>query len=181
MNLKKIGKLFTSKFFGTWPSSYKKRIYRAAVSQKLRNTCLTDVRSASLQKKKNKVQRFLLTAVYLMCAPLVLWQMFWLFSNPLLVLWGMMWITVVRFSRMGTSKFWRHNFDPVDEVMYHFTITLCLAGGGADEEAHDGAVGWSTGSWKVAGSIPDGVSGIFRWSFSLILPAALCPWCRLSR
>jgi len=38
--LKKIGKIFTSKFVGTGPSSYKKRIYRAAVSQKLRNTGL---------------------------------------------------------------------------------------------------------------------------------------------
>jgi len=40
MNLKKIGKVFTSKFVGTglWP--YKKRIYRAAVSQRLRNTDL---------------------------------------------------------------------------------------------------------------------------------------------
>jgi hypothetical protein len=33
--LKKIGKLFTSKFVGTGPSSYKKIIYRAAVSQTL--------------------------------------------------------------------------------------------------------------------------------------------------
>ena len=40
MNLKKFGKLFTSKFVGTGPSSYKKRIYRAAVSQRLRNTDL---------------------------------------------------------------------------------------------------------------------------------------------
>jgi len=31
-----------SKFVGTGPSSYKKRIYRAAVSQKLRNTRLSD-------------------------------------------------------------------------------------------------------------------------------------------
>jgi hypothetical protein len=38
MNLKKIGKVFTSKFVGTGPSSYKKIIYRAAVSQRLRNT-----------------------------------------------------------------------------------------------------------------------------------------------
>jgi len=37
---KKIGKVFTSKFVGTGLSSYKKRIYRAAVSQKLRNTTL---------------------------------------------------------------------------------------------------------------------------------------------
>jgi predicted methyltransferase len=35
--LKKIGKLFTSKYVGTGPSSYKKRIYRAVVSQRLRN------------------------------------------------------------------------------------------------------------------------------------------------
>ena len=39
---KKIGKVFTSKFVGTGPSSYKKRIYRAAVSQRLRNTGLGD-------------------------------------------------------------------------------------------------------------------------------------------
>jgi hypothetical protein len=38
--LKKIGKAFTSKFFGTGPSSYKKRIYQAAVSQRLRNTAV---------------------------------------------------------------------------------------------------------------------------------------------
>jgi len=38
--LKKIGKVFTSKSAGTWPSSYKKRIYRAAVSQRLRNTAV---------------------------------------------------------------------------------------------------------------------------------------------
>jgi len=35
---KKNGKLFTSKFVGTGPSSYEKRIYRATVSQRLRNT-----------------------------------------------------------------------------------------------------------------------------------------------
>jgi hypothetical protein len=35
---KKIEKVFTSKFAGTGPSSYEKRIYRAAVSQRLRNT-----------------------------------------------------------------------------------------------------------------------------------------------
>jgi len=36
MNLKN-GKVFTSKSVGTGPSSYEKRIYRAAVSQRLRN------------------------------------------------------------------------------------------------------------------------------------------------
>jgi hypothetical protein len=40
--LKENGKVFTSKFFGTGPSFYKKRIYRAAVSQRLRNTALRD-------------------------------------------------------------------------------------------------------------------------------------------
>jgi len=37
---KKIGTVFTSKSVGTGPPSYKKRIYRAAVSQRLRNTGL---------------------------------------------------------------------------------------------------------------------------------------------
>jgi len=40
-NLKKIGKVFTNKFVGAGPSSYKKRIYRATVSQRLRNTELS--------------------------------------------------------------------------------------------------------------------------------------------
>jgi hypothetical protein len=40
MNLKKIGKVFTSKFVGPGPSSYKKTIYRTTVSQRLRNTDL---------------------------------------------------------------------------------------------------------------------------------------------
>jgi len=40
MNLKKTGKVFTSKFVGTGPSSYEKRIYRAAVSQRLRNNAV---------------------------------------------------------------------------------------------------------------------------------------------
>ena len=37
---KKIGKVFTSKSVGNGPSSYEKRIYRAALSQRLRNTAL---------------------------------------------------------------------------------------------------------------------------------------------
>jgi len=40
MNLKKSGKVFTSKFVGTGLSSYEKRIYRATVSQRLRNAGL---------------------------------------------------------------------------------------------------------------------------------------------
>jgi len=42
--LKKIVKVFTSKFVGTGPSSYEKRIYRSAVSQRLRNTGLGQFR-----------------------------------------------------------------------------------------------------------------------------------------
>jgi len=42
MNLKN-GKVFTSKFVGTGPSSYEKSIYRAAVSQRLKNTGIVDV------------------------------------------------------------------------------------------------------------------------------------------
>jgi len=38
MNL--IGKILTRKFIVTGPSSYEIRIYRAAVSQRLRNTAL---------------------------------------------------------------------------------------------------------------------------------------------
>ena len=38
--LKKIGKVLTSKSVGTEPKSYEKRICRAAVSQRLRNTDL---------------------------------------------------------------------------------------------------------------------------------------------
>ena len=38
--LKKNGKVFTSKFVGTGSSSYEKRIYRTAVSQRLRNIAI---------------------------------------------------------------------------------------------------------------------------------------------
>ena len=44
---KKIGKLFTSKFVGTGPSSYEKSIYGAAVSQRLRNTTLKRTKGES--------------------------------------------------------------------------------------------------------------------------------------
>jgi len=37
---KKIGKVFMSKFVGTGPLSYEKRIYRAAVPRRLINTDL---------------------------------------------------------------------------------------------------------------------------------------------
>ena len=61
--LKKIGKVFTSKFVWTGPLSYKKRIYRAAVSQRLRNTGLDD---AELMWWPSIVQNILLCPVFLM-------------------------------------------------------------------------------------------------------------------
>ena len=46
MNLTKIyGKVFTSKSVRTGPSSYEKRIYRGAVSQRLRNTATDNITS----------------------------------------------------------------------------------------------------------------------------------------
>ena len=50
MNLKKIGKVFTSNFVGTGPSSYKKIIYRAAVSQRLRNSALKEEIDTAIRK-----------------------------------------------------------------------------------------------------------------------------------
>ena len=43
--LKKIGKVFTSKFVVTGPSSYKKRTYWAAVSHRLTNTDVEDIKN----------------------------------------------------------------------------------------------------------------------------------------
>ena len=54
MNLK-IGKLFTSKFVGTGASSFKKRIYRAAVSQSLRNTGLKVLEVKPPNKKTYRI------------------------------------------------------------------------------------------------------------------------------
>ena len=52
--LKKNGKVFTSKSVGTGPSSYEKRIYRTAVSQRLRNCGLIYTRKyANCQRHIN--------------------------------------------------------------------------------------------------------------------------------
>ena len=48
MNLKKFGKVFTSKSVATGPSSYEKLIYRAAVPRSLRNTALSDLTVSNL-------------------------------------------------------------------------------------------------------------------------------------
>jgi len=50
MNLKKNGKVFTSKFVGSGPSSSEKRIYRAAVSQRLRNTAVDHAATAIVSR-----------------------------------------------------------------------------------------------------------------------------------
>ena len=57
--LKKNVKVFTSKFVGTGPSSYKKkRIYRAAVSQRLRNTVLGYQEVFSFARFLDRSQKF---------------------------------------------------------------------------------------------------------------------------
>jgi len=57
VNLKKFEKVFTSKFVGTGPSSHKKRIYRAAVSQRLRNTAIHHNPSRREEEKVRKQER----------------------------------------------------------------------------------------------------------------------------
>jgi len=56
MNLKNV-KVFTSKFVGTGPSSYEKIIYRAAVSQRLRNTGLESVTNPDMEQDEEKQMR----------------------------------------------------------------------------------------------------------------------------
>ena len=48
MNLKKIGKVLTSKSVGTGPWSYEKGIYRAAVSHRLRNIAIWSLQLAKM-------------------------------------------------------------------------------------------------------------------------------------
>ena len=55
LNLKKNGKVFTSKFVGTGPSSYEKGIYRAAFSQRFRNTALCHTTFMRVVNVQNKV------------------------------------------------------------------------------------------------------------------------------
>ena len=51
MNFKKNGKVFTSKSVGTGPTSYEKKIYRAAVSQRLKNTVLHHISRLGTPRK----------------------------------------------------------------------------------------------------------------------------------
>jgi hypothetical protein len=50
--LKKIGKVFMSKFVETGPSSYKKRIYQAVVSQRLRNSGIEEPAASVFRVKQ---------------------------------------------------------------------------------------------------------------------------------
>jgi hypothetical protein len=56
MKLNKIGKVFTSKFVGTGPSSYEKRIYRAAVYTKVEKHWS---RNKTFVTKKNAIYIFM--------------------------------------------------------------------------------------------------------------------------
>ena len=53
-----MGKVFTSKFVGAGPSSYKERIYQAAVSQRLRNTGIDDEHIQDSSQKFWKEKEF---------------------------------------------------------------------------------------------------------------------------
>jgi len=55
---KQNGKVFRGKFVGTGPSPYKKRIYRAAVSQILRNTNVIEKDAAENWKKCTKCYKW---------------------------------------------------------------------------------------------------------------------------
>ena len=54
MNLKN-GKVFTSKFVGTGPSPYEKRIYRTVVSQRLRNTVLDNIQHPGIDYNPSEI------------------------------------------------------------------------------------------------------------------------------
>jgi len=54
---KKIGKVMMSKSVGTGPLSYEKRIYQAAVSQRLRNTALGDLTMCNLAYTAQLLER----------------------------------------------------------------------------------------------------------------------------
>ena len=58
--LKKNGKVFTSKSVGTGPSSYEKSFYGAAVSQRLRNAALADLPNLFNKYKRKRTKHILL-------------------------------------------------------------------------------------------------------------------------
>jgi len=53
--LKKNGKVFKSKFVVTVPTFYKKSIYRAAVSQRLRNPVVNECFSNKMHEEKTAI------------------------------------------------------------------------------------------------------------------------------
>jgi hypothetical protein len=63
MNLKKIERYLLVNLLGPGPSSYKKRIYRAAVSQRLRNTALKQTVNRIIRENRH----FTISEVYEQC------------------------------------------------------------------------------------------------------------------
>jgi len=67
MNLKKkIWKVFTSKFVGTGPSSYEKRIYQGMVSQRLRNTSVEALYTSFTADHLNALLLIMITTAMLL-------------------------------------------------------------------------------------------------------------------
>jgi len=68
--LKKIKNLFTRKSVGTGPSSYEKRIYRAAVSQRFRNTALhvSEVFASIIRSSRLYIQQQVFVTLVLLSA-----------------------------------------------------------------------------------------------------------------
>jgi len=64
--------------------------------------------------------------------------------------------------------------------MFHPTITLCLAVGETNEEARGGAVVWSTALEPGRSQVRFPMVSV-EFVLNVILPAALCLRCRLSR
>jgi len=69
MNLKKIGKVLTSKCVWTGPSSYEKRIYWAAVSQMLRNSAVDNINFSLFVMKTASLAGTNLEARNMSCGP----------------------------------------------------------------------------------------------------------------
>ena len=63
--LKKKGKVFTCKFVETGPSSDKKRIYRAAVSQRLRNIGIEDPSVLYINKRMRHYWKIFVVCIWI--------------------------------------------------------------------------------------------------------------------
>jgi hypothetical protein len=97
MNLKKIGKVFTSNSVGTGPSSYEKRIYRAAVSQKLRNTEVDGLQMWSVAAKPLNKQQYSRQEFVLQCEALKLAS----YRNLLRALISLLFVLLTKYYNRG--------------------------------------------------------------------------------